>query len=79
MNLLGKLGPSWVEYRTFTNQGERVVRVDFSLKTPRLISYSESLEGHLPMSLFEDELFYFLEDSKRIWNSSHPQKRLSPS
>lgn len=57
--------PSTVTYRTPTCYTTVVVKVILTTKkNPRIIAYCEDINGQVPMSLFRDEIDFYINDAR---------------
>jgi len=60
-----ELSPTTVVYRTPTVFSTMVVKIILTNKeNPRIISYTEDFSGQTPMSLFLDEILWYINDAK---------------
>jgi len=60
-----ELSPTTVVYRTPLCYTTAVVKVILTNpKNPRIMAYSEDISGQVPMSLFIDEIDFYIKDSK---------------
>ena len=61
--------PTIVIYRTPLAFSTVVIKIIIlSSENPRIMAYSEDLAGQTPMSLFLDEIMFYIEDAKKRLN-----------